>query len=91
MMSGGDMMGLSAEESLLDILYTCCNTIFNVNNLLKPYLFETTKKVEAYLNSNINSWNYKKLASINLSKEIEPLFIRYDKSKIEEERNLLKK
>ena len=74
-----------------DILYNCCNIIFNVNNLLKPYLFETTKKVEVYLNSNINSWNYKKLASINLSKEIEPLFIRYDKSKIDEERNLLKK
>ena len=73
-----------------DILYNCCNIIFNVNNLLKPYLFETTKKVEVYLNSNINSWNYQRLDNIELLKEIEPLFIRYDKSKIEEERNLLK-
>lgn len=73
-----------------DILYNCCNIIFNVNNLLKPYLFETTKKVEEYLNSNIDSWNYQKLDGVQLSKEIEPLFIRYDKSKIEEERDLLK-
>ena len=73
-----------------DILYNCCNIIFNINNLLKPYLFETTKKVEEYLNSNIDSWNYQKLDGVQLSKEIEPLFIRYDKSKIEEERDLLK-
>ena len=73
-----------------DILYNCCNIIFNVNNLLKPYLFETTKIVEKYLNRSINSWNYQKLGNVELSKEIEPLFIRYDKSKIEEERNLLK-
>ena len=73
-----------------DILYNCCNIIFNVNNLLKPYLFETTKKVEKYLNSNIDSWNYQKLDGVQLSKEIEPLFIRYDKTKIEEERDLLK-
>ena len=73
-----------------DILFNCCNIIFNINNLLKPYLFETTKKVEEYLNSNINSWNYQKLDNVELSKEIAPLFIRYDKSKIEEELKNLK-
>ena len=72
-----------------DILFNCCNIIFNINNLLKPYLFETTKKVEEYLNSNINSWNYQRLEKVDLLKEIEPLFIRYDKSKIEEERKQL--
>ena len=74
-----------------DVLYNCCNIIFNVNNLLKPYLCETTKKVEEYLNNNINSWNYQRLNNIEISKEIEPLFIRYDKSKIEEEKEKLKK
>ena len=73
-----------------EILYNCCNIIFNINNLLKPYLIETTKKVEEYLNDSINNWNYKKLDKVNLQKEINPLFTRYDKSKIEEERNLLK-
>lgn len=73
-----------------EILYNCCNIIFNINNLLKPYLFETTKTVEGYLNSNITSWDYKKLDKVELAKEINPLFIRYDKSKIDEERENLK-
>lgn len=72
-----------------DILFNCCNIIFNINNLLKPYLFETTKKVEEYLNSNINSWNYQRLEKVDLLKEINPLFIRYDKSRIDEERKQL--
>jgi methionyl-tRNA synthetase len=74
-----------------DILYNCCNIIFNINNLLKPYFVETTKNIEEYLNANINEWNYKRLDSVNLSKEINPLFIRYDKSVIETERKLLNK
>ena len=72
-----------------DILYNCCNIIFNVNNLLKPYLFETTKKVEEYLNSNINNWNYQRLEKVDLLKEINPLFIRYDKKVIDEEKTRL--
>ena len=72
-----------------DILYNCCNIIFNINNLLKPYFIETTKKVDEYINSNISSWNYQKLEKVELSKEINPLFIRYDKKVIDEERDLL--
>lgn len=71
-----------AKEDVIkceDILYNCCNIIFNINNLLKPYFVETTKKVEEYLNSNISSWNYQKLEKVELSEEINPLFIRYDK------------
>ena len=74
-----------------EILYNCCNIIYNVNNLLKPYLVETTKKVEEYLNSKIENWEYKKLENVELTDTIEPLFVRYDKTKIDEERNLLKK
>ena len=59
------------------------------------YIFSVGKNaiykiVEKYLNRSINSWNYQKLGNVELSKEIEPLFIRYDKSKIKEERSLLK-
>ena len=74
-----------------DILYNCCNIIFNINNLLKPYLIETTKYVENFLNDKIDKWEYKRLNNVNLSKEIKPLFTRYDKSLIEEERKLLNK
>lgn len=63
-----------------EILYNCCNIIFNINNLLKPYLVHTTIKVEKYLNSYNNSWDYKRLDKINISNNIEPLFIRYDKN-----------
>ena len=72
-----------------EILYNCCNIIFNINNLLKPYLVETTKKVEDYLKSNINEWNYKRLEKVDLLGEIIPLFVRYDKVKIAEERENL--
>lgn len=83
-----------AKEDVIkceDILYNCCNIIFNINNLLKPYFVETTKKVEEYLNSNISSWNYQKLEKVVLSEEINPLFIRYDKKVIDQERELLNK
>ena len=73
-----------------DILYNCCNIIFNINNLLKPYLVETTKKIEKYFNNSIYEWEYKRLDNVSLVNTIEPLFIRYDKNKIEEERKELK-
>jgi methionyl-tRNA synthetase len=72
-----------------EILYNCCNIIFNINNLLKPYLVETTKRVEDYLKSNINEWNYRRLEKVDLLSEITPLFVRYDKVKIAEERENL--
>ena len=61
-----------------EILYNCCNIIFNINNLLKPYLVDSTKIVEDYLNSYIQDWNYYRLDRVNISSDIKPLFIRYD-------------
>lgn len=72
-----------------EILYNCCNIIFNINNLLKPYLVETTKKVEDYLKSDINEWNYRRLEKVDLLSEITPLFVRYEKAKIAQERENL--
>ena len=73
------------------ILYNCSNIIYNVNNLLKPYLIESTPKVEKYLNKSISRWEYTRLDEVNLSNEIEPLFVRYDKSLIDEEKAILGK
>ena len=73
------------------ILYNCCNIIYNINNLLKPYLIESTPKVEKYLNKSINTWEYTRLDEVNLSKEIDALFARYDKSLIDEEKAILGK
>ena len=71
------------------VLYNCTNIIFNINNLLKPYLINTTEIVESYLNSSNNQWKYKRLEKVSLKQEINPLFIRYDKSVIEKEKNIL--
>ena len=73
------------------ILYNCCNIILNINNILKPYLIESTEKVEKYLNKGINTWNYERLDGVKLEKDIEALFIRYDKSLIDEEKSILGK
>lgn len=73
-----------------DILFNCCNIIFNINNLLKPYLVETTKYVEDFLNYSIDKWEYRRLNNVNLSKEITSLYKRYDKKAIEEELKKLK-
>ena len=79
------------KDACEKVLYNCCNIIFNINNLLKPYLIESTVKVESYLNKSINEWKYVKLDEVNLSKEIEALFVRYDKSLIDEEKSILGK
>ena len=73
------------------VLYNCCNIILNINNLLKPYLIESTVKVENYLNKGIKNWNYERLDGVNLEKDIEALFVRYDKSLIDEEKSILGK
>lgn len=72
-----------------EVLYNCSNIIFNVNNLLKPYLVNSTCEVEKYLNSYNNEWKYKRLESVNLNKDVRPLFERYDKKLIIDEKNEL--
>ena len=74
-----------------EVLYNCSNIIFNINNLLKPYFIETTNSVEEYLNEKNTKWEYKKLSKVELASVINPLFTRYDKTKIDEERALLNK
>ena len=79
------------KDKCEEILYNCCNIIININNILKPYLIESTVKVEKYLNKNINSWKYERLDEVKLNKDIEALFVRYDKSLIDEEKSILGK
>ena len=73
------------------VLYNCVNIIYNINNLLKPYLIESTVKVEDYLNRSIDEWKYVKLDKVELKNNIEALFVRYDKSLIDEEKEILGK
>lgn len=78
------------KEECEKVLFNCVNIIFNINNLLKPYLVDTTNKVEDYIKSYNKEWKYKSIEKVDLVENIEPLFIRYDKKLIEEEKqNLL--
>ena len=77
-------------EECNNVLLNCVNIILNVNILLKPYLPFSCEKVEEYLNKKTKNWNYTKANNIEISKEIKPLYERYDKSRINEELNKLK-
>ena len=73
-----------------DVLYNCVNIIYNLNNLLKPYLPKSSLVVDSYLNSTIDKWEYKRIENVNIAGEIKPLYERYDKSRIDEEIENLK-
>ena len=77
-------------EECQKVLFNCTNIIYNVNNLLKPYIPFSCEKVDTYLNQQIETWEYKKTSKLTLSEDIKPLYQRYDKSVIEEEKNRLR-
>ena len=68
-------------------LYNSVNIIYNINTLLKPFLPFTSQKIEEYLNISNNEWKYKDIKEVRISQDITPLFERYDKNRIEYERN----
>lgn len=79
------------KEKCNEVLYNCVNIIYNVNTLLKPYLPNSCNTVENYLNINNNTWNYEQISEVNINSDIKPLYERYDKSRIAEEVDRLKK
>ena len=74
-----------------NVLFNCVNIISSVNTLLKPYLPFSCEKVEEFLNIKVSKWEYNTILNISLSKDIKPLYERYDKRIIEEEKAKLKK
>ena len=73
------------KEKCNEVLYNCCNIIFNINTLLKPFLPFTSEKVEEYLGCCNFKWEYKEIEKVNISHDVGPLFVRYDKKQIDEE------
>lgn len=76
-------------EDCNKVLFNCVNIIYNVNTLLKPYLPFSCEIVDNYLNKSTNKWEYEKVSDIKIESDIKPLYIRYDKSIIEEEKQKL--
>lgn len=77
------------QEECKRILYNCVNIICNINTVLKPYLVDSTIKVEEYLNIKNDKWEYCEINEVNLIEDIKPLYIRYDKKLINEELEIL--
>ena len=72
-----------------NVLYNCCNIIYNINLLLKPYLPFSAEKVEEYFKVSSEEWIYKKIDKVEILEDVQPLYERYDKKVIEEEVNKL--
>lgn len=72
-------------EKCRDVLFNCCNIIYNVNTLLKPYLPFTSDRVEQFINSSNTEWKYRALDFLQVDKNLTTLFNRYDKKIIDEE------
>lgn len=73
------------KQKCNDVLFNCCNIIYNVNTLLKPYLPFTCDKVDGYLRIGNSNWGYKSIDKVDISNDIKPLYERYDKKIIDEE------
>ena len=57
--------------------------------MLKPYLPNTSLKVEDFINKNNNEWKYERLDKAKISNNLTTLFERYDKKLIEEEKTII--
>ena len=76
-------------EECNKVLLNCTNIIHNVNTLLKPYLPFSCETVDKYLNKSTNKWEHEKASDIKIESNIKPLYVRYDKSIVEEEQILV--
>lgn len=77
------------KEKCNEVLFNCCNIIYNINTLLKPYLPNTSLKVDDFINKNNNEWKYERLDKAKISNNLTTLFERYDKKLIEEEKTII--
>lgn len=77
------------KEKCKEVLFNCCNIIYNVNTLLKPYLPNTSSKVEEFIKKDNNEWKYERLDKANVLDNLTTLFERYDKKVIEEEKVII--
>jgi methionyl-tRNA synthetase len=68
-------------------LYTCVQIIANLSNLLTPFIPFSCDKIRGFLNIENASWEYIESDTTVPIKQLEVLFERIDKSKIEEEIN----
>ena len=72
------------EEGFRNTMYTCCNLIANISNLLEPFMPDSSKKVREYLNIPKAMWERVEVKKGLELKNIEPLFTRITEKDLEE-------
>jgi len=77
------------KEKCNEVLFNCCNIIYNINTLLKPYLPFTSEKVEGFINNYNSNWEYKRIKNVKVDANLSILFERYDKKIIDEEKEII--
>lgn len=73
------------REECEKTLYTCVQIIANLSNLLTPFIPFSCDKIRGFLNIPAPSWEYIENDTTVQISQIEVLFERIDKSKIQEE------
>jgi methionyl-tRNA synthetase len=66
-------------------LYICTQIIANLSNLLSPFLPFACDRIRDFLNITEPNWNYIKIPNCTRINEVQILFERIDKKKIEQE------
>lgn len=72
-------------------LYTCVQVIANLSNLLTPFIPFSCDKIRGFLNISEASWKYIECDTTLPIEQLEVLFERIDKCKIQEELNKIGK
>lgn len=70
-----------AKENLEEfnrVMYTCSNVIYNLANILNPFMPETSQKITNFFDLDTMAWNYMETNKDLKIKEFEPLFTRMD-------------
>ncbi|UNC92088.1 methionine--tRNA ligase [Candidatus Contubernalis alkaliaceticus] len=73
-----------------DTIYTCVQIIANLSNLLSPFIPFSSKKIREFLSIPENTWQYTAVSPLQPVNQVEILFQRINKKRIEEEVNKLK-
>ena len=72
-------------EQCADTLYTCLQVILNLSNILEPFLPFSCQKIRKMLGIEKACWQYRQISSESVLSNVEILFERIDKERINEE------
>ncbi len=72
-------------EAFNDTIYTCCNLIANISNIMEPFMPESSAKIRKILNIEDINWKYIEVKPNIKLDDVEVLFTRFDEKQIAKE------